>query len=89
MKLKKVTTNDPSKRISVSLRQSVIESLGAYQVFYRRNTSDEISFSLLVEEMVRTFMKEDKEFAKFLAANPDAGKDAVTPETSASTSKLV
>jgi Uncharacterized conserved small protein len=68
MKLGKVTKNDPMKRVPLSMHESVNKQLELYRVFYKNNTNEEISMSLLVEEMTKKFMAEDKDFQKFLKA---------------------
>lgn len=66
MKLGKVTKNDPMKRVPLSMHESVNKQLELYRAFYKNNTNEEISMSLLVEEMTKKFMAEDKDFQKFL-----------------------
>jgi hypothetical protein len=72
MKLKKVTSNDRVSRITLGLHESVLNKVKAYQAFYLKKTGDEISFALLAEEMLKGFMEEDKEFAKYLAETAKA-----------------
>lgn len=67
MKLKKVTSNDRVTRVTVGLHESVLNNMKAYQGFYQKKTGDEISFPLLVEEMLKGFIGEDKEFARYVA----------------------
>ncbi len=68
MKLAKVTSNDPVKRQAVSMHQSVLQRLEHYRVHYHSVHGDEISLSLLVEEICKRFMHDDRDFQKFLAA---------------------
>lgn len=75
MKLGKVTKNDPMKRVPVSMHESVVKDLEAYRAFYKQETGEEISMSLLVEEMTKRFMLEDKSFQKYLK---DASRPAVS-----------
>ena len=74
MKLGKVTSNDLRKRISLSVHQSTIQRLQHYQSFYKREQGDEIDMSLLVEEMCKAFMHEDRAFIKFIAAQEALNK---------------
>lgn len=66
MKLGKVTKNDPMKRLALSVHESTVKDLEAYRAFYRQETRDEIPMNLLVEEMAKRFMAEDKAFQRFL-----------------------
>lgn len=66
MKLGKVTKNDPMERVPLSMHSSVVKQLQDYRQFYKAVTGEEISMSLLVEEMTKKFMLEDKAFQKFL-----------------------
>ena len=72
MRLGKVTSNDPMKREALSLHQSTVDQLQAYRAHYRSVHGDEISMSQMVEEMVKRFMRDDREFQKVLttAAKP-------------------
>ena len=84
MKLGKVTHNDPVVRQSLSLHKSSIDQLAAYQAYYKSVHGDEISMSQLVEEMTKRFMKEDRDFVKFIeaatkAASPAKAAPAATP----------
>ena len=79
MKLKRVTKNDPMLRLAVSIPTSCNNILLAYQDFYKSTTGDEIPMGLLVEQILREYTEEDKEFAKFL-------KTWKTPEKEASKS---
>lgn len=75
MKLPKVTSSDPMKREALSLHQSTVDQLQAYRQYYKSIHGDEISMSQLVEEMVKRFMRDDRDFQKVLAAKPAAGAD--------------
>ena len=68
MKLKKVTGKDTSETISVRLRKSVLQRLEAYQGYYKATYGEEIKQSPLIEEMLRSFMEGDKDFAKAVPA---------------------
>ena len=68
MKLKRIDTNEKTERIPVNLKASVAANLQQYLEFYKKTYNvSEISKSALVEAILRDFMAEDKEFAKFLA----------------------
>ena len=66
MKLGKVTKNDPMERLPLSVHSSVVKQLQEYRSFYKAETGEEISMSLLIEEMGKKFMSEDKDFQKYL-----------------------
>lgn len=68
MKLGKVTKNDPMKRLALSVHDSFVKQLEDYRSFYQQETGDEIPMSLLVEEMGKKFLQEDKSFQKFMDA---------------------
>lgn len=68
MKLGKVTTNDPPKRLALSVRSSTVSDLERYQDFYKQETGEDIPMSLLVEEMTKRFMLDDKAFQRFKKA---------------------
>jgi hypothetical protein len=71
MKLGKVTKNDPMERLPLSVHSSVAKQLQSYRSFYKSETGEEISMSLLVEEMTKKFMSEDKAFQKYLKVSKD------------------
>lgn len=71
MKLKKVTNFDPVERLAVSVRQSTLQALAAYQEHYKNTYGEGIERSQLVEEILRDYMETDKAFQKAMAsANP-------------------
>jgi len=65
MKLQKVTKNDPIERLAVGIHQSVNNDLKKYQEFYKSVHGEEIPMGLMVEEMLKAFIAEDKNFQKF------------------------
>lgn len=67
MKLLKVTKTDPIERLAVGIHKSVHDDLKTYQVFYKSNTQEEIPMGMMVEEMLKRFLAEDKDFQKFKA----------------------
>lgn len=78
-KLGRVTRNDPSKTLSVSIRTSNMRLLEAYQAFYQRDTGDAISMKQLVEEILTRFMRTDRGFQQFLKSrveSPPPGRAA-------------
>ena len=68
MRLKKVTSNDAPVRLSASVRKSVLTTLEQYQQYYLETYGDPIKQAQLLEEVLRAFFKEDKDFQKYLAA---------------------
>jgi hypothetical protein len=76
MKLAKVTSNEPSERIAIGMKQSAVSTLKAYQEFYKTSYGEEIALNQLVENMLVEFMKDDKEFQKVIALNNKSGKVA-------------
>lgn len=65
MKLPKVTKNDPIERLAVGIHQSTNNDLKLYQDFYKSIHGEEIPMNLMVEEMLKAFLADDKNFAKF------------------------
>jgi hypothetical protein len=68
MKLVKVSKADPIERIAVGIHKSVNDDLKSYQEFYKWNTHEDIALGVMLEEMLKRFLAEDKDFAKFKAA---------------------
>lgn len=66
MKLAKVTSNEKSERIPLNLRASVAKHVKLYRDFYKKVHGDEIAMSHMIEEMLKSFMGEDKAFQKFV-----------------------
>lgn len=64
MRLKQVTLNDPQVRLSVSVKSSTLTSLEAYRERYLATYGIPIEKSQLVDEIIRTFISEDKAFQK-------------------------
>lgn len=76
MKLAKVTSNEPTERIAIGMKQSAVLTLKSYQEFYKTSYGEEIALNQLVENMLLEFMKDDKEFQKVVALNSKTGKIA-------------
>lgn len=70
MKLRKVTKNDPMERLAVSVHQSTVNLLAAYQSRYKEIYGEDITTSHLVEEMLREYMMTDKDFMKAQQSKP-------------------
>ncbi len=66
MRLKRVTEADPIIRRSLGIHKSVDDQVSAYQAMYAQRYSEDISYNLLIEEMVKSFMANDPGFKKFL-----------------------
>lgn len=67
MKLAKVTSNEPTERIAISMKVSAVTSLKAYQEFYKATYGEDIALNQLVENMLVDYMKDDKDFQKTVA----------------------
>jgi len=80
MKLPKVTKNDPVTRLAVGIHESVNGDLKLYQDFYKSVTGEEIPMGMMVEEMLKRFLAEDKDFLKF--KSPPALEAKVSPRAS-------
>ena len=68
MRLGRITTNDPMERLAVSVRHSTNVLIDAYRAAYKTKYGDEVERSQMVEEMLRRFMMDDKDFVKALEA---------------------
>lgn len=64
MKLPKITTNDPMERLAVSVRRSTNEMIDAYRAAYKETHGDEVERSHMVEEILRRYMLDDKDFVR-------------------------
>ena len=74
MKLAKVTSNEPTERLALGMKQSAVSSLKAYQEFYKASYGEEIALNQMVENMLVEYMKADKEFQNTVAASGKAVK---------------
>ena len=74
MKLAKVTSNEPTERIAISMKVSAITSLKAYQECYKATYGEDIALNQLIENMLVDYMREDKEFQKTLAQSTRTSK---------------
>lgn len=82
MKLKKVTKHDPIARLAVSIHQSTMDLLSAYQAHYKATYGEDIERSHLVEEVLRDYMEADKNFVKAMEKareRPAAKSDKPAP----------
>lgn len=66
LKLPKITANDPIERLAVGVKQSTLNLLKQYQSLYKEAYGEEIPLSTLVDDVLRRFILEDKEFVKTL-----------------------
>lgn len=64
MKLSKIAPKEPTVRMPVTVKKSTVEMVEAYRTFYAAHYSSEIEASRLIEEILLTFIKEDKAFQK-------------------------
>ncbi len=76
MKLGKVTSNDPIERQALGFHKSTVQQLQHYRSYYQAVHGDDITMSLLVEEICKRFMREDRGFHKFEEQNPDPAKSS-------------
>ena len=67
MKLQKLLKADPVERLSLSIHLSTLNQLTAYKEYYEATYGEQIPQARLVEEMLKAFMAQDKEFLKRLA----------------------
>lgn len=81
MKLTRIPGHEQTVKQSFALKQSTMAQLQQYQDFYLIVTkTNDVYLKDLVEQMLLDFMKEDKDFQRFLKQK-DAG--AQTPPVSA------
>jgi len=53
----------------LGIHRSVADQLQQYRTFYKQETGDDISMSVMLEEIARKFMAEDKAFQRFVSAS--------------------
>jgi hypothetical protein len=85
-KLNLVLQNDPMERLTVNIREKVLEQLDLYKQMFEARLGGKLQLNYLVEEMLKTVMKEDKDFTKFLAereSRPTAAKSTQRSEAPA------
>lgn len=66
MKLPKLTQNEDAERLSIRVRESTMKNLRLYQKCYSDQYDVAITIPVLVEEMLKVFMRDDKDFAKYV-----------------------
>lgn len=76
MRLKKVPEKDPKRRLSVSIRGSVLLKLQRYRAYYKEVYGSEIDLAVLLEEIVNEYIDGDTKFKKSNAANSEQVLDA-------------
>jgi hypothetical protein len=69
MKLSPIPGHEPTSKVQFSWKTSTVEQLQQYIAFYKTQTGVEVSMKDVTEQMLLDFMKEDKDFAKFLKAS--------------------
>ena len=63
--LGKVTDLDPIKAEPVKMRTSVLTRLETYRTFYESVHKEPIDKSHLINELLKAFLEQDKDFLKF------------------------
>lgn len=74
MRLQKLAPKDPSVRLNLAMKQSTTELLDLYQARYQQSYGETIDRQVLIEQMLLSFMAEDKEFQRSLQGNKSAAK---------------
>ncbi|MCO6414111.1 MAG: DUF2274 domain-containing protein [Thiogranum sp.] len=67
MKLKRFTDSKKIERVSIGFKSSTLADLKAYADFYQQETGDSATLSALVQQIVCSFMSDDREFARVKA----------------------
>jgi hypothetical protein len=80
MKLKRIPDRDPKRRISVSLRSSVLIRLHQYREYYQEVYGTELDMATALEEILNEFIGSDKEFAKSSFSRKTINLDATDAE---------
>ena len=65
--LGKVTDLDPVKTESLKMRTSILNRLEIFKVYYESVHKEPIDKSHLINELVKAFMEQDRDFLKFEA----------------------
>lgn len=79
MKLPKLTSNEGAERLSIRVRESTMKNLRLYQRCYSQQYKSEISLPVLIEEMLKGFMRDDKDFAKYVQGIEEGGEPTPAP----------
>lgn len=63
---------DPTSRVTLQFRASTIRQIEAYCKLYAAEFGEDISQSLLVEELLRNVFLADKDFQRYLSKQEEA-----------------
>lgn len=66
MKLSQIPGVGPSAKLSLSVRKSTFDMLKHYQEAYSKMAGIQVALKDVLEQMVLDFMRDDKEFQKYL-----------------------
>lgn len=69
MKLKQIKQKEATTKVTWTMKTSAVKMLQDYQALYKEKYGEEISQNLLAEEIIQSFIAEDKEFKAFTAKN--------------------
>lgn len=72
MKLKQIKQKESTTKVTWTLKTSAVKMLQEYQALYKAKYGEEISQNLLAEEILQTFISEDKEFKSFVSKQTDS-----------------
>ena len=64
MRLPDFYSTDPSQRLSLSMRKSTLDELELYRAYYVHEYGKTPALPAVIEQVLRTFMSEDKAFQK-------------------------
>lgn len=70
--LGKVTDLDPIKTEPIKMRTSVLNRLESYRVYYESVHKEPIDKAHLINELLKAFLEQDKEFIKFESSQKQA-----------------
>lgn len=83
--LSKVTDSDPIKTEPVKIRTSIHAQLESYRAFYQSVHSEPIDKSHLINELLKAWFAQDKDFNKFMESY--VSSEVATPVPTAKASK--
>lgn len=78
MKLSRIPGSEATLKQTFALRASTLARLQQYQSCYKAEHGTEVSMKDMVEQMLMTFMQEDKAFQRFLKQPVKSTETATT-----------
>lgn len=74
MKLSKIESNERTVKQNWSLKGSTVDQLEAYRRYYKKVHRSEVGMKDMAEHMLLAFLKDDKDFQRFLRESSQEGQ---------------